>query len=321
MMDPIIRKARRALGISAKRGEDHVLLLRTCAADMTSYAGFRWPESGLVEAPDWSPEPERGHGLHGALWGEGGGEQLSWAIDARWLVVAARAADVVDLEGKVKVPRGYVVHCGDQASATACIVAHGATGAVIGAQIATGNAGIATAGYRGVATAGDGGTATAGDGGVATAGYRGTATAGNAGIATAGYRGVATAGYRGIATAGPGGIATAGNGGTATAGNAGIATAGNAGIATAGCGGIATAGDYGVATAGYRGIATAGCGGTATAGCGGEIRIRYWDQARRRTVVGYPGEDAVLPDVAYYVENGRLVRHRESEATPKERKT
>ena len=34
---------------------DTTLVLRTCAADMTSHSGFVWPEAGPVEAPDWSP--------------------------------------------------------------------------------------------------------------------------------------------------------------------------------------------------------------------------------------------------------------------------
>jgi hypothetical protein len=87
----------------------------------------------------------------------------------------------IDLGGKVKFPRGVVVHTGDQISATRYIMDNGATGAVIG----------------GTATAGDGGTATAGDGGTATAGRYGTATAGRYGTATAGRYGTATAGEYG----------------------------------------------------------------------------------------------------------------------------
>ena len=30
----------------------HVLILRTCNADLTSYGGFQWPASGPVECPD-----------------------------------------------------------------------------------------------------------------------------------------------------------------------------------------------------------------------------------------------------------------------------
>lgn len=151
---------------------EKVLVLRTCAADLTSHGGFVWPDAGPVECPHWDPKPICGYGLHGALWGEGDGSLLSWAPESRWLVVEVDARDIVQLDGKVKFPRGTVVHCGDQLSATAFIQRPGR--AVIG----------------GTATAGNDGTATAGDRGTATAGYRGTATAGNGGTATAGDYGV-----------------------------------------------------------------------------------------------------------------------------------
>jgi hypothetical protein len=181
-----------------------VLCLRTCDAQRRGHGGFQWPESGPVEAPDWSPAPCCGRGLHGLLWGEGEASQLSDFEDAVWLVVAVDAADIVDLGGKVKFPRGEVVYCGDRDGATAYIIANG-------------GAGKACAYAR--VTAGDGGTATAGYKGTATAGYRGTATAGGGGTATAGDEGTATAGYRGTATAGDWGTATAGDEGTATAGD------------------------------------------------------------------------------------------------------
>ena len=65
------------------------------------------------------------------------------------------------------------------------------------------------------------------------------------------------------------------------------------GTATAGYRGTATAGDSGTATAGYR--------GTATAGAKGEIRIKYWDSKaeRYRTANAYTGEDGILENVAY----------------------
>jgi hypothetical protein len=160
-----------------------VLILRTCAPDMTAHGGFVWPEAGPVAAPDWDPAPECGNGLHGLLWGEGSAGLMNWAPDARWLVVAVDPATIVDLDGKVKFPAGEVVHCGDRLSATAFLASDPrAAGRAI-------HGGTATAGYGGTATAGDGGTATAGDGGTATAGYGGTATAGYRGTATAGDEG------------------------------------------------------------------------------------------------------------------------------------
>jgi hypothetical protein len=301
-----------------------VLVLRTCAADMSAYGGFIWPESGPVEAPDWNPKPICGYGLHGALWGEGCGELLSWEPDAKWLVVEVDADTIVNLDGKVKYPRGVVVHCGTRESATAIIQAARPGAAVIGGTATAGYAGTATAGYAGTATAGNRGTATAGDAGTATAGNRGTATAGDAGTATAGNRGTATAGnrgtatagdagtatagYAGTATAGYAGTATAGDAGTATAGNRGTATAGNRGTATAGDAGTATAGDAGTATAGNRGTATAGDAGTATAGDDGIIQVRWFDGNRYRLATGYVGEDGIEANVPYIVVDGKLTK-------------
>ena len=247
-----------------------VLALRTCSSDLTSYGGFQWPASGPVVTPDWSPQPVCGFGLHGLLWGEGDGSLLDWSDVAKWLVVEVEKATIVNLDGKVKFPKGNVIFCGKKEDAVKYIQEHGAEGRVV-------VAGTATAGYAGTATAGDAGTATAGDAGTATAGYAGTATAGDAGTATAGNRGTATAGYAGTATAGDAGTATAGNRGTATAG------------------------DAGTATAGVAGTATAGVAGTATAGYAGTVQLKYWDEKaqRYRIKTGYIGEDGLKPRTKY----------------------
>jgi hypothetical protein len=54
-------------------------VLRTCKADGTSHGGFRWPESGHVEAPNWMPAKECGGGIHGLLWGRGDAWLLDWS--------------------------------------------------------------------------------------------------------------------------------------------------------------------------------------------------------------------------------------------------
>jgi hypothetical protein len=261
------KKTRRNLAAAAAAT---VLVLRTCNAELKAqHNDFQWPESGSVEAPDFSPEPVCGYGLHGLLWGEGDGSLLNWDDSAKWLVVAVPADSIVSLDGgeKVKFPRGEVVYCGNREGATQLIHAEHA-GPIVGltlqsnAQrntVCTGYRGTATAGNYGTATAGYRGTATAGNYGTATAGYRGTATAGNYGTATAGYRGTATAGYRGTATAGYRGTATAGNYGTATAGE----------------------------------------GGTATAGEGGTLDVQWHDGKRYRRSVAYVGEGGIKPDTKY----------------------
>jgi len=172
---------------------DTILVVRTCNADMTSHYGkFRWPESGPVEAPDWDPTPTCGGGLHGLAWGVGDGSLLDWSAEARWLLVEVAAADVVELDGNIKFPRGVVVACGARDVVLAELeqrAPHTLSLPVVGAtRTAAGDEGTATAGNWGTATAGDGGTATAGNWGTATAGDEGTATAGNWGTIVIAWR-------------------------------------------------------------------------------------------------------------------------------------
>jgi hypothetical protein len=281
-----------------------ILGLRTCNADMTSHGDFKWPESGPVECPDWDPTDKCGYGLHFLPWGEGKGSLLKFDEGAKWLVIEADEADVVEITanggGKSKCSKCVVLFCGDREGATKFLLERAPGRAIVGA--------IVQAGDYGTATAGDRGTATAGVGGTATAGYGGTATAGDHGTATAGYGGTATAGDRGTATAGDGGTATAGDRGTATAGDRGTATAGDGGTATAGYGGTATAGYGGTATAGDYGTATAGDHGTATAGVDGTLSLKWWAGSRYRIAIFYVGEDGILPNTKYRCENGKAVR-------------
>lgn len=128
-----------------------VLVLRTCNADGTSRNGFRWPESGYVECPDWNPEPICGHGLHGLLWGEGDGVLLNWSAEARWQVLEVEEGEIISFGTKVKFPRGKVLFTGNRLGATSFLQANGAAGKEI---------------VGGTALAGDGGTARAGDGGI-----------------------------------------------------------------------------------------------------------------------------------------------------------
>jgi len=265
---------------------------------MTSHGGaFTWPASGPVEALDWSPVHICGRGLHGFLNGCGDGSLADWDEFAKWLVVEVDSETIVDLEGKVKFPKGEVVFCGTREEAIAKLEALAPETKhmpVVGATRVAGNNMECHAGYRGKAIAGNYGTATAGN--------KGKATAGNRGTAIAGFNGTAIAGNEGTATAGINGKATAGNGGTATADDWGTATAGNRGTATAGV--------NGTATAGVNGTATAGVNGTATAGDGGRIIISWYDEKiRMRTTIGYVGEDNIQANIPYQCdEEGKLVQ-------------
>jgi hypothetical protein len=124
------------------------LVMRTCNADLTAHGGFRWPAGGPIECPDWQPIAECGNGLHGLLWGGGDSDRLDWSPDAKWLVVAVWETDVIEIDRKVKFPRGWVLHVGDRYSATNFLSEH--------------ERAIGRAIHAGTATAGDDGTATAG---------------------------------------------------------------------------------------------------------------------------------------------------------------
>jgi hypothetical protein len=143
------------MSTNIKLNEGEALVLRTCNVDLTAYKGFKWPESGVVEAPDWDPKPECGYGLHGLLWGEGDGSLLNWSPDAKWLVCKVVASECVELRGKVKFPRCEVVFCGDRLGATKLIQAHRPGAAVTGGTATAGDSGTATAGNHGTATAGE----------------------------------------------------------------------------------------------------------------------------------------------------------------------
>ena len=149
------------------RVPETVLVLRTCTKDMTSYNDFVWPKSGPVEAPDWSPEPRCGQGLHGLLWGQGEGSLLDWSPEANWLLVEVTKSDIVEIDQKVKFPRGNVIFTGSQLDATNLLQTKAPCGTVIvGATV--------TVGHNQTCTVGDYGTANAGDGGTANAGRCGT---------------------------------------------------------------------------------------------------------------------------------------------------
>lgn len=91
-----------------------VLILKSVEPDGTSHGGFKWPESGPVASPNWSPGPTcDSGGLFGWPWGVGIGNGKTPREYDRWLVFAAEPKDIVCFDGKVKVPRGEVIYSGD----------------------------------------------------------------------------------------------------------------------------------------------------------------------------------------------------------------
>ena len=69
------------------------------------------------------------------------------------------------------------------------------------------------------------------------------------------------------------------------------------GTASAGYGGTATAGNYGTAAAGEYGTVTAGICGT--------LQIKWYDKSRMRISTAYVGENGILPNTPYVLDQNR----------------
>ena len=140
------------------------LVLKSVNADRTSYSGFQYPESGHVECPDWSPEQTCINGLHGWLWGIGDYALKNMNHGSKWIVIEVDKEDIIELNGKVKFPRGKVVFCGTWVEAY--LIVRENTPIDIAAAIeysghaaATGNQGHACClGLNGTAMAGENGS-------------------------------------------------------------------------------------------------------------------------------------------------------------------
>jgi len=320
------------------KSKGKVLVVRTCNADMTSYNGFVWPKSGVVEAKDFKDNKECGNGLHGWLWSVGDYSNRIGDHDRTWLVVEVEASQIIQLKNKVKFRSGEVIYCGSWWQAFEIVrsrrpsqkLESSATGR-LGHASATGDYGhaSATGDYGHASATGDYGhaSATGYSGHASATGYSGHASAtGDSGHASAtGRLGHASAtGYSGHASA------TGDSGHASATGYYGHASAtGYSGHASAtGYSGHASAtGDYGHASAtGYSGHASAtGYYGHASAtgdygiaaalgycskvksGSKGAIVASYYDSKaeRPRVLVGYVGEDGIKSDTWYSCESGK----------------
>ncbi|MGE0362760.1 MAG: hypothetical protein AB7R67_18755, partial [Vicinamibacterales bacterium] len=217
-----------------------VLGVRFCATDGASSYGFRYPLTvgAVVEAPDWDPTPECGHGLHMWPWGFSVGEGAEPNWSATWLVLGALPADVVGIGGKCKVRRATVRYVGDWQGAAAHVLAGQMAWVhahADGAASATGGRGAASA------TGGSGAASATGDWGAASAtGGRGAASA------TGGSGAASATGGCGAASA------TGGSGAASATGGSGAASA------TGEWGAASATGEWGAASAtGWRGAASA----------------------------------------------------------------
>lgn len=94
------------------------LIVRVIKKDGTSYGGFKnsTTSGDIITAPDWNPNKECGHGIHGWLWGMGR-EGKEHAGDKIWQVCEVDLDTGINLDGKWKFPSVKVVYSGNQAEA------------------------------------------------------------------------------------------------------------------------------------------------------------------------------------------------------------
>jgi hypothetical protein len=311
--------------------EKKALVIRTCNADMTAHGGFIWPKEGNVEAPDWNPTAECGGGLHGLIDGFGNYSLLSSAHDAVWQIVEVERAECIDIEGKVKFPRGTVIYSGDMAIAMTKISdwkiglllsesknnsASNASSGNSASNVSSGNHASNASSGDSASNASSGNYASNASSGnsasnVSSGNHASNASSGDsASNASSGnYASNASSGYS-ASNASSGNYARNASSGdsasNASSGNyASNASSGNYAS-------NASSGNYARnASSGYyaRNVATgnssicmaAGLKSQASSGELGTIALTYWDdEAKRyRVVVGYIGENGLEPNVMY----------------------
>jgi len=252
--------------------DETVLVLRTCKNDLTSYNGFKWKESGIVEAPDFIKNNECGNGLHGFLWGEGDGDLANWMLDAKWLVVKVNKEDIVYFEcnDKVKFPKCKVVFCGNRKDATDYIIQNGAKGKnVIGACVSSGHRGIASSAYFGHSTS-----------------------------LSFGH---SISERNGTSISEDFGHSTSEDYGTAISGECGTSISGDYGTSISGICGYSISGDYGTSISKNRGTSQTGFYGIATSEEHGILIIHWWDtiNLKRKISIAYVGENGIKPNTPY----------------------
>jgi len=278
--------------------------------------GIESPAFGV--APAW---PD-----HGLLWGDGNVVSLACESleDTCWVVMEVARQNIEKLNscsGLCRFHDGRVVYLGNSQGARDYIAAHGGEeeGRVLpwaskelddGQVCSVGSCGSVVAGYDCCVAARDHSKVTLGADGVASVGYSGC-------VSSPGYGNVVSAGLGGSVVAGSGSIVAVKQQGDVIAGAASIvamgafgnvsvgedstAVVGSEGTVVVGDRGIAVAGEGGTAVAGIQGVAAA-CGlkGTAQAGVGGIVLLMYGEPLK--AVIGRVGQDGILPDTPYRVE-------------------
>jgi hypothetical protein len=295
-----------------------VLVLRTNKADNTSCNNFKWPFEGDVECAEFEPTAKCGHGFHGLLWGQGDGGMLNWDADATWCVVEVESKDIINLDGKVKFPRGRVVMTGSRRDATCYVYNNAPQGTVVhglileggrncyivgghNCHIVGGDCAVLTGGYNSTLTGGYNSTLTGGAYVTLTGGDDATLTGGDNSTLKGGDGSTLTGGYHSNLTGGAYATLTGGNYSTLTGGNYSTLTGGYKSTLTGGADATLKGGAGSVLTGGADATLKGGAGSVLTGGDKSTLSWKIFDSKsqRYRIYVHYVGEGGCKPDVAY----------------------
>jgi hypothetical protein len=285
---------------------EKALVLRTCAADQTSYGGFIWPtEIGtIVTCQDWNEEAKCGNGLHGLLDGFGDYSLLSERIDAIWQIVEVDRDKCIELDGKVKFQSCKLVYSGTMAVALTKISDYQIdllikSNSIISSKLAaSGNySQLAASGYSSKLAA--------------SGGFSQLAASGNSSkLAASGeFSKLAASGYSSqLAASGDSSkLAASGNYSqlAASGESSQLAASGESSQ-------LASSGDYSqlAASGSYSKLAASGdssiaicvgIDGIVSAGENGCIALTWWDGSKHsyRIEVGYVGENGIKPNTPY----------------------
>jgi hypothetical protein len=137
--------------------------------------------------------------------------------------------------------------------------------------------------------------------GTSASGFKGKSTSGDRGTSISGEDGTSISGFKGKSTSGKRGTSISGSCGTSISGEDGTSISGFKGKSTSCNRGTSISGSYGTSIS-YE-------SGTCASGNKGTLIIKFWDGQRSRFRMAYVGEDGILPDVHYKLDdNGDFVR-------------
>ena len=287
----------------------YTYIIRSCNEDMTSRNGFLWPASGLVKADDFLPTNKCGNGLHGLRLDQNDPGQ--WYENGKILLLKVDEKKIVDLDDKCKFPEAIVIKTfDDMASLTSYLYNKNINieGMYRRAQISDksvkwigGDGSLLTGGNQSILTGGHNSTLTGGHNSTLTGGHNSTLAGGDGSLLTGGYNSTLNGGNRSTLTGGSWSTLTGGYYSTLTGGIYSTLTGGNNSTLTGGNNSTLNGGNYSTITGGDGSLLTGGYYSTLTGGDGSTLSIQYWNGNKNRIAIAYVGENGILPNVKYKV--------------------